>query len=280
MTTTFKRLRNIAAVALMTVASSSAFAGSVFTIDPNSNGLTNPAAGATQFEGTQLTGGSSARVFTTSTNPDGSYNYSSVGYIQFTGIMNGGTAVGTDDSALGSARNGYGLYATFTQNFTCGTTLQVGTSCAITSISLNLYADRGLTTTFTAATLTQNATATENGAGAILLGTVDTVIAGTAGFNYLGGAYQNVNTNFELTAAGSNFFIAPTPFYSFAYSAFTNTTLGLTCNPADCVGATVVAVNSETGTTDFNGVPEPMPLALMGLGMLGMVALRRKQAKK
>jgi len=279
MATQFKRLRNIAAVAFLTVASSSAFAGAVFTVDPTSNGLTTANSGAEVFQGDQLVGGSSARVTYTGNNANGSVNYKSVGYIQYSTIRFDGSDVGTDMTGLGSKSRGYGLYATFEQTFTCSSLLQVGSSCAINSIKLSLYGDRGADSIFNKSTLTNDATVTATG-DQVLLGTVDQIIAGAAGFNALGGAFQNINSNFELTAAGSAFFVTPNPFYSFAYSAFNNTTLGLTCSPTNCNGARIVAINSESGTTDFNDVPEPAPLALMGIGLLGMAAYRRKQAKK
>jgi len=57
-----------------------------------------------------------------------------------------------------------------------------------------LYADVGIQDTYTAATLTSAATVTDNGSADILLATADSVYAGEAGINNLGGAFENVTT--------------------------------------------------------------------------------------
>lgn len=274
MVTTFKRLRNIAVGSALVLSSAGAFAAAApFVVNPNSNGLSD--GSGTTFTADVMNGISSAQIV----NVAGTTNYIGTGYIQYNGFSLNGQTVSTDDTVLGSQKHGYGLYATFTQTFSCNALLGVGTSCAVTSIKLSLFADAGNNNTYNMASTSNAASVTTNGTQT-LLGTVDQVIAGVAGVDGLGGAFQNINSNFTLTSAGSAFFINPTPFYSFAFSAFGNTSQGLTCTP-DCSGnITVLAINSESGITDFNAVPEPMPLALMGLGMLGMVAFRRKQAKK
>jgi len=268
MTTTFKRLRNIAVGTALVLSSAGAFAApGPFTVDPSAySTVTAP------FSADLMNGSSSARIV----QDAGTFNYTGTGYIQYTSFTSGSEALSAKTTGL---NYDYGLYATFTQHFACNAMLGVGTSCSVTSISLNLFADVGDNAKFTASSIANAATVT-NTAGDVLLGSVDEVVAGTAGVDILGGAFQNINTNFTLTSAGSAFFVAPTPFYSFAYSVFNNTSQGLTCAPSCAGGITVLAINSETGATDFNAVPEPMPLALMGLGMLGMVAFRRKQAKK
>lgn len=276
MVTTFKRLRNIAVGTALVLSSAGAFAAAApFTVNPNADGLGN-GSGST-FVADALNGSSSASIQYTGL-VNGVYTYTGTGYIQYTAFTLNGQAIDNDVSTVGSKTRGYGLYATFTQTFSCSTMLSAGTSCTITSINLNLYADNGSDNTYNQATLSSTASVSTVGTQT-LLGTTTLVNSGSAGIDAQGGAFQNVNTNFVLTADGSAFFINPTPFYTFAFSAFNNTSQGLTCSP-NCANPTLVVINQESGVTDFNAVPEPMPLALMGLGMLGMVAFRRKQAKK
>lgn len=260
----------VASVAVAAAAvAPSAYAAPAFEVNVNNLGLTT--SPHPNFVATELIGGSAARIVQTAPG-----QYTATGYINYTSFKNGAATVLANQSYLNFD---YGLYATFEQKFQCpGALTAGGASCFATDIDLFFYADAfsdGVTS-FGAATLAANPAVNPLGVQH-LLGEVHGVFAGVAGIDLLGGAYQNAIAPFQLSAVGAQFFVQPIDFYKVAFSSFTNIGSATTCNTVGCVAPTVVAINEEIGNTVFAGqpVPEPGPLALIGLGLLGLVAARR-----
>lgn len=275
MLTILKRLRTAAvgsAVLAAAMAAPNASALSQFTVNPNSNGLSTS---GTIFTAETLSGTSSARI----TKDAGNANmYTGIGYIIFTAFNMSSNPVDGGDSQVNLKNTGYGLFARFQQSFQCSGPLGVGVSCSVKSIQLELVGDPGNLNGKSQATLGADPSITDLGAPDVVLANVDYVVDGVAGISALGGAFQNINSNFKLTDAGKDFFISPVPFYQLAFSAYNNTTQGLECNTDKCADPSVVSINSESGITDFRAVPEPGSLVLMGIAMLGLVAVNRKRA--
>ncbi len=267
MTRLSKQLRILVAGAVLALGAGAAYAGP-FQVTPSGDGLDPSLA---PFTADSMSGTSSTLIQFTGVS-GGAAQYTATGYIDFSAFNLNSVPLG--HTGLNDA---YGMYAVFSQTFACPGALGTGVTCAATSINLSLYANPGDTdfNSFTSATLGGPApTHSEISSSDILLGSANAIVAGgVAGINSLGGAFENINTDFSLTAAGSAFFTEPVPFYTIAFSEYNNTSTGLACNATGC------AVNDESGLTDFNNAPEPASLAIFGLGLTGLAALRRRKAK-
>ena len=264
----FKKTIVAASIAAASLFSATASAG-VFEV--------NPVGPNANFQADRI-GGTYTEIATFNNN--GTFDVSL--YFRATSFVNDGTAIEARKTGLGFFYSMYAVYkasGTFANSGnetiftflpgTGGLTLKLDTAgdTEVASNPANGKSDFMFSGAADDVTLaTGNALAGEGN----LDPTLSTCGSGTgAGINC--GSFGST-TSFNLTADGKNFFVAPNPFYNLSFQS------GQLINfPVS--GTQVIRGSLDVVFENAAEVPEPASVGLLGLGMLGLYAARRRNKK-
>lgn len=196
-------------------------------------------------------------------------------------LFNGQTVAGT---GLNST---YGMFLRFAGagSTSPGNPVTTPTFGQFTSLNYVLYGYNGAAAVFSVQNDTPTVTLGTNqilvslGSGSLLPGNNQSSVGSllqSPSFTSFAGA----NLAFAPTAAAATFFTNPIPFYNIGISTFINSPSQL----SPVAGGFQNGFNITNGGGSLNfastAVPEPTSIALLGMGLLGFVATRRKSVAK
>lgn len=256
--------------ALMFGASQS-MASPAFTVNPNAFEVQG--FGISNFVADSISGTSSEMLIL---NP-GDNTATGNGWVKFTSFNLASSGLSQFSTGLGNPL--YNMYMTFSLKDTLvsGTLGGPNSVYKLDLLNIAVYYDKDANTSFQEAKASTNQFALVTGTTSDdkLLAT-GSLIQGQAGINSGAltglGAFLNADVSFNLTPDGKSFFVSPDPFYSLSLAGFNNSGGGVELN------GPLLSVSNAVGIMEFR-VPEPESVALVGLGLLGLGASRRRSKK-